>query len=173
MSALIPALFAKLATCVDPFIYALNQKKIRIETFRRLNLVPRVDPSAGATPYYQYPGLSVPVRSHSNNNMNNHYTMGMPTSQRQTTAIAGRNSRANPSDLSSPVFSVVDGDRSETVNITSCIRDSSMRLNIEGRIPETVPCFELDDVLGLASASQLINLTNINNIDGVYQETSV
>ena len=164
MGALIPALFAKLATCVDPFIYALNQKKIRIETFRRLNLVPHVDPSAGATPYYQYPGLSVPVHSLSNNNMNNHYTMSMPTSQRQTTAIAGRNSRANPRDFSSP----------ETVNIASCIRDSSIRLNIEDRIPETAPCFELDDVLGFASASQLINLTStINNIDGVYQETSV
>lgn len=162
MSALIPALFAKLATCVDPFIYALNQKNIRIETFRRLNLVPHVDPSAGATPYYQYPGLS--VRPLSYNNINNHQTIG--TSQRQTTAIASQN-------FLSPVFSVVGGDRSEKVNIASCIRDSSIGLNIEARIPETVPCFELDDVLGLASTSQTINLTSINSVDGVYQETSV
>lgn len=44
MSAMIPALFAKLATCVDPFIYALNHPKNPTETFRRLrHLIPCVD----------------------------------------------------------------------------------------------------------------------------------
>lgn len=149
MSALVPALFAKLVTCVDPFIYALNQQKIRTETFRRLHLVPTVNPSAGATTYYQDPGVS--VRPPYDNNINNH--RNIEPFQRQT--------------------GVVDGDRSETVNITNCIRISSIRLNIENRIPETVPCFELGEFVGLAAATHMINITSINNIDRVYQETSI
>jgi len=35
LSATIPALFAKLTTCIEPFIYALNKPKIRQEIRRR------------------------------------------------------------------------------------------------------------------------------------------
>jgi len=34
---MVPALFAKTAACVDPFIYALNHPKIRREIFIRLH----------------------------------------------------------------------------------------------------------------------------------------
>lgn len=36
---MIPALFAKLATCVDPFIYTLNQTKVRNEISLRLHTI--------------------------------------------------------------------------------------------------------------------------------------
>lgn len=37
---MLPALFAKLATCMDPLIYSLNQPKVRNEIMRLLHLVP-------------------------------------------------------------------------------------------------------------------------------------
>lgn len=60
MSAMLPAFFAKLATCVDPFIYTLSQPKIRTEILRRLHLLLSVKPqssSSGLTTSYN-PGLS-------------------------------------------------------------------------------------------------------------------
>ena len=60
MSAMLPAFFAKLATCVDPFIYTLNQPKIRTEILRRLHLLLSVKPqssSSGLVTSYN-PGLS-------------------------------------------------------------------------------------------------------------------
>lgn len=93
MSAMLPALFAKLATCVDPFIYTLNQTQVRTEIFRHLGLLPPVNPSAGATPYYQYP--SRPLW----NDNNSHRTPG--SSQRQSTA--GRRSTSPPMASPSPV----------------------------------------------------------------------
>ena len=40
MGSMFPALFAKLATCMDPLIYSLNQPKVRNEIMRRLHLIP-------------------------------------------------------------------------------------------------------------------------------------
>ena len=55
---MLPALFAKLVTCVDPFIYTLNQPKIKAEISLRLHtlLPPDVNSpfevAAAAVPYY-------------------------------------------------------------------------------------------------------------------------
>ena len=64
-SAMLPALFAKLATCVDPFIYTLYQPTIRKEILSRLGLLSPMNPSAGeATPYYLTDGFSRRVTNH-------------------------------------------------------------------------------------------------------------
>ena len=64
-SAMLPALFAKLATCVDPFIYTLYQPTIRKEILSRLGLLSSINPSAGvATPYYLTDGFSRRVTNH-------------------------------------------------------------------------------------------------------------
>lgn len=55
LSAMLPALFAKLATCVDPFIYTLSQPKIRTQVLLRLHLLPHTNYSSA--PYY-HPGLA-------------------------------------------------------------------------------------------------------------------
>ena len=64
-SAMLPALFAKLATSIDPFIYSLNQPTIRKEILGRFGLLPPINPSAAlATPYYLTDGLSRRVTNH-------------------------------------------------------------------------------------------------------------
>ncbi len=62
---MLPALFAKLATCVDPFIYTLSQPKIRTQVLIRLHLLPHTNTSLA--PYY-YPGL-VDSRPHFNSRL--------------------------------------------------------------------------------------------------------
>jgi len=57
INVIVPALCAKLTTCVDPFIYTLNQPKVRNDIslrFRAFFPSSDVDFSAGvaAAPYY-------------------------------------------------------------------------------------------------------------------------
>lgn len=113
MSAMIPSLSAKLVTCVDPFIYTLNQPKIRTDILRRLGLLQSINPSAGETPYY--PGRS--SRPVCNTNISQR-TLGSP----QRLPIGSQRSRSNPRAPASPVFDVVDADSlAEAVNINSHI----------------------------------------------------
>lgn len=57
-SVVIPSLLAKLATCVNPFAYSLNQPKIRKEIMRRLHHVSAVMYSSG--PFFNYPDRTSP-----------------------------------------------------------------------------------------------------------------
>jgi len=127
MSAMIPALFAKLATCVDPFIYILNQTQNRNEIFRHLRLPPSVNLSARATPYYQNP-----TRPLWNDN-NSHRTIG--SYQRQPTA--GRRS-TSPRASPSPVSTGAAPGWVEPMNIISSTRQSSIRFGKDNRLPDTL-----------------------------------
>ena len=126
MSAMIPALFAKLATCVDPFIYILNQTQNRNEIFRRLCLLPSVNLSARTTPYYQYP--SRPLW----NDNNCHRTLGSSQRQPITAGQRSRSQRASPSPVSGAA-----PERVEAINIINRIHQSSVLFSKDNRIPDT------------------------------------
>ena len=126
MSVMIPTLFSKLATCVDPFIYTLNQTQIRTEIFRHLRLPPSVNLSARATPYYQYP--SRPLL----NDNNSHRTLG--SSQRQPTA--GR--RSTSPRVSALLVSGAAAGRVAAMNVISSSRQSSIRFSKDNRIPDSI-----------------------------------
>ena len=88
---MMPALFAKLATCVDPFIYTLNQPKIRKEIFVRLRLLPRMNSSVA--PYYNYAGVS----PYNRNNISPHIIVSKPITTGRVRSIAASN-------LSNPTY---------------------------------------------------------------------
>lgn len=62
LSVMLPALFAKLSTCVNPFINILSQSLIRMDIYRRLQLMSApliTNPSGSAgeynnSPYYDF-----------------------------------------------------------------------------------------------------------------------
>jgi len=92
---MLPSLFAKLATCVDPFIYTLNQPRIRKEILRRLHLLlppAPINPSVlGENPYYCNKPTDGPNSRRSNNcNDNNNSSRQTGSQQHQ---IAGQHHR--------------------------------------------------------------------------------
>jgi len=84
---MLPSLFAKLATCVDPFIYTLNQPRIRKEILRRLHLLPPapINPSVpGENLYYCNNPTDFPNSRRSNNcNDNNNSSHRIGSQQQQ------------------------------------------------------------------------------------------
>ena len=139
-SAMLPALFAKLATCVDPFIYTLNQPSIRKEILSRLGLLPPMNPSAGvATPYYLTDGFSRRVTNH---NSSRHRITG---SLQQPITTGCRRSNVTPNiPIRVPPYSSLIGDRvinqRDTPIIEGFNRDNSRRnnrsLNDDGHLVE-------------------------------------
>jgi len=139
-SAMVPALFVKLATGVDPFIYTLNQPKIRKEILSRLGLLPPVNPSAGvATPYYLTDGFSRRVTNH---NSSRHRITG---SLQQPITTGCRRSNVTPNiPIRAPPYSSLIGDRvinqRDTPIIEAFNRDSRRNnrplLNDDGHLVE-------------------------------------
>ncbi len=79
---MIPSLFAKSSTCINPFLYTLTQPRIRTEILRRLGVfpTPRNSSAAAGTSRPIIPGLS---RYHDNNSHRT-ITGWRPTTPRST-----------------------------------------------------------------------------------------
>lgn len=128
MSATLPALFAKLATCVNPFIYTLNQTKIKAEVSLRLHtLIPTgvnspADAAAVAAPYYS----NRPSPSRQAGHHNNRRTM-MGSQQHRSKAVISRPKSKSLVKQPAARSSMIDNEDNITFNnqILTCSASSN------------------------------------------------
>jgi len=174
-SAMLPALFAKLATCVDPFIYTLNQPTIRKEILSRLGLLPPMNPSAGvATPYYLTDGFSRRVTNH---NSSRHRITG--SLQQPITTGCRRSNVTTNITIRVPPYSSLIGDRvvnqRDTPIIEGFNRDNSRRynrsLNDDGQLVEQqTEDVVIDSAAGSIKSRSLL-MMQVNNDESERFET--
>jgi len=159
---MLPALFAKLATCVDPFIYTLNQPKIKKEIFVRLRLIPRMNSSVA--PYYNYAGVS----PYNRNNISPHIMVSKPITMGRVRSIIAASNLSTPTYYTNRNPPLKDPAELDEISLANDIRIKSRRLSSEEHCPPCCPkIYQISDEF--SSTKPITNL-NVQLNEGTIEQ---